>query len=419
MKILVIGGGGREHALGEKLKESNPNNEIYFAPGNAGTEETGENIDLSASDFNATARFCKREQIDLVVIGPEQPLVEGLSDYLRENGITVFGPGKNAAMLEGSKSFAKNFMKRRGIPTAEYEIFSKDEKQNAHDYLAESNYPVVIKADGLAAGKGVAICETREDAEKIIGEYFETGKFGKAGETVVIEEFLSGEELSVFVITDGKKYVMLPPSQDHKKIYDGDKGPNTGGMGAYAPVAFVTEEIWEEIEDEIVIPTLEGMAEEGNAFSGCLYCGLILTENGVKVIEYNARFGDPETQSVLSLLDGRFDMLLLSAAQGMLDVDAVKVLDKYAVNIVAASAGYPGSYEKGKEIFGLDEIKEPAKVFHAGTVKREGKIYTNGGRVLAVNAVADSLAEARKTAYENISKIRFDGIYFRKDIASK
>ncbi len=419
MKILVIGSGGREHALGDKLKDANPVNEIYFAPGNAGTKQIGINIALKLSDFYSLARFCKREQIDLVVIGPEQPLADGMADFLRENDVLVFGPGKDAAKLESSKAYAKNFMLRNNIPTAHYKIFTESEKADALNYLDKINYPVVFKADGLAAGKGVTICDTKTEAFRAVEEYFEEKRFGKAGEIIVVEEFLSGKELSVFVITDGKNYVMLPPSQDHKKIYDGDKGPNTGGMGAYAPLDFVSEEILEEIEDDIVIPTLEGMRKEGREFTGCLYCGLILTESGVKVIEYNVRFGDPETQSVLSLLDGRFDMLLLSAAQGMLDKDAVKTLNKYAVNIVAASAGYPASYEKGKEIFGLEKVKSPAKVFHAGTVEKDGKIFTNGGRVLAVNAVADSLAEARNIAYENISKIKFDGIYYRKDIASK
>ncbi len=419
MKILIIGGGGREHALGDKLKEANERNELFFAPGNAGTAKIGENVSLIVSERNEIVRFCKREQIDLVVIGPEQPLVDGLADALRESSVSVFGPNANAAILEGEKSFAKDFMKRHNIPTADYKIFKKDNKQDALNYLSKSNYPIVIKADGLAAGKGVVICDNEDAARTTITDYFDNAKFGAAGEKVVIEEFLEGEELSLFVITDGKNYIMLPPSQDYKKIYDDNKGPNTGGMGAYAPVDFVTEETLEEIEDNIVIPTIEGMRKEGREFSGCLYCGLISTNDGVKVIEYNARFGDPETQSVLSLLDGRFDMLLLSVAQGLIDRDAVQILDKKAVNVVAASEGYPGSYEKGKEIFGLENVSPPAKVFHAGTIEKNGKIYTNGGRVLAVNAVGESLQEAREMAYENLSKISFEGMYFRKDIASE
>ena len=416
MKILVIGSGGREHALGFKLKEASNSNEIYFAPGNAGTSQLGENVAIDISDFNQITKFCKKEHIDLVVVGPEKPLVDGLADFLRENGITVFGPNKNAASIEGSKSFAKDFMKRHKIPTAEYKIFTKDEKEIALYYLNKSKYPVVLKADGLAAGKGVVICNNFDEAKKEIEEYFTHSKFGKAGEKIVIEEFLEGNELSVFVITDGNSYVILTPAQDYKRVFDGNKGPNTGGMGAYAPVNFISEQDLKEIEDNIVIPTINGMKEENRIFSGCLYCGLIKTESGIKVIEYNARFGDPETQAVLELIDGRFDMLLLSAAQGTLDKDSVKFLNKFAVAVVVASGGYPGKYEKGKVISGLNNIDEDVKIIHAGTKMENGKITTSGGRVLALVNSANSLNDAKNKIYTNLEKIHFDGMFYRKDI---
>jgi len=419
MNVLIIGSGGREHALGLKIKESKSVDNLYFMPGNGGTAQIGHNAEYKLSDLESIYKFCKYNAIDLVVIGPEQPLVDGLSDYLREKGINVFGPTKKAAVIEGEKSFAKQMMLENEIPTATFKVFKADEKEIALSFVKTTTYPLVIKADGLAAGKGVIICENLETAMVTIDDFFERGKFGDAGSKIVIEEFLSGEEVSVFAVTDGNEFLLLPPSQDHKKIFNGDKGPNTGGMGAYAPVSFLSQEIYDKIQNSIVIPTLSAMKRLGREFSGLLYFGLIITENGPKVIEYNCRFGDPETQAVLPLLEGDFARLLFSVASGKLDKSLISVKrDKFAVSVVAASKGYPGKYEKGKIITGLDEITDSEIfVFHAGTKKVDNQIYTNGGRVLAVTSVGNTIDEARKKAYENLSKINFEGIYFRTDIA--
>jgi phosphoribosylamine--glycine ligase len=419
MNVLIIGSGGREHALGLKIKESKSVDNLYFMPGNGGTVQIGHNAEYKLSDLESIYKFCKYNAIDLVVIGPEQPLVDGLSDYLREKGINVFGPTKKAAVIEGEKSFAKQMMLENEIPTATFKVFKADEKEIALSFVKTTTYPLVIKADGLAAGKGVIICENLETAMVTIDDFFERGKFGDAGSKIVIEEFLSGEEVSVFAVTDGNEFLLLPPSQDHKKIFNGDKGPNTGGMGAYAPVSFLSQEIYDKIQNSIVIPTLSAMKRLGREFSGLLYFGLIITENGPKVIEYNCRFGDPETQAVLPLLEGDFAQLLFSVASGKLDKSLISVKrDKFAVSVVAASKGYPGKYEKGKIITGLDEITDSEIfVFHAGTKKVDNQIYTNGGRVLAVTSVGNTIDEARKKAYENLSKINFEGIYFRTDIA--
>jgi len=419
MNVLIIGSGGREHALGLKIKESKSVDNLYFMPGNGGTAQIGHNAEYKLSDLESIYKFCKYNAIDLVVIGPEQPLVDGLSDYLREKGINVFGPTKKAAVIEGEKSFAKQMMLENEIPTATFKVFKADEKEIALSFVKTTTYPLVIKADGLAAGKGVIICENLETAMVTIDDFFERGKFGDAGSKIVIEEFLSGEEVSVFAVTDGNEFLLLPPSQDHKKIFNGDKGPNTGGMGAYAPVSFLSQEIYDKIQNSIVIPTLSAMKRLGREFSGLLYFGLIITENGPKVIEYNCRFGDPETQAVLPLLEGDFAQLLFSVASGKLDKSLISVKrDKFAVSVVAASKGYPGKYEKGKIITGLDEITDSEIfVFHAGTKKVDNQIYTNGGRVLAVTSVGNTIDEARKKAYENLSKINFEGIYFRTDIA--
>ncbi len=421
MNVLVIGSGGREHALGVKIKESQSVENLYFIPGNGGTAQIGYNSEYDLSDFELIYKFCKYNAIDLAVIGPEQPLVNGLSDYLREKGINVFGPSQNAAIIEGEKSFAKEMMDKYGIPTASFKVFNSDEKENTLKYLETSTYPLVIKANGLAAGKGVIICENLETAILTIEDFFDKGRFGNAGSKVVIEEFLSGEEVSVFAVTDGKDFLLLPPSQDHKKIFNGDKGPNTGGMGAYAPVNFLSQSNYDKIQNSIVIPTLEAMRNLGREFSGLLYFGLIITDNGPKVIEYNCRFGDPETEAILPLLNGDFAQLLYSVAIGKLDKTLISFKeDKFAVTVVAASKGYPGKYEKGKYITGLEKISDSdVFVFHAGTQKIDNQILTNGGRVLAVTALGSSIIDAKNKAYSNISKINFDGIYYRTDIADK
>ena len=422
MNVAVIGSGGREHALGYKLAESKSVNKLFFIPGNGGTANLGENLNLSPDDFDGILSFAREKNINLVVIGPEQPLVNGLTDFLEINGIHVFGPSKNAAVIEGEKSFAKNFMKEFAIPTAAFRVFTNYEKEECLTYLDKISYPVIIKADGLAAGKGVIICDNYDIAEKTIYDFFDNKRFGSAGKKVVIEEFLEGPEVSVFAVTDGVNYLLLPPSQDHKRIYDNDNGPNTGGMGAYAPASFVTDEMLRRIDNEIIFPTISSMKKIGRKFKGVLFFGLMITKDGPKVIEYNCRFGDPETQAILPLIEGDFARLLHSAALGKLDKTLVSFRNgKFSVTVVAASEGYPNAYEKGKEIFGLDlMLPDNIYLFHAGTkVNADGKIITNGGRVLAVTAVSDSLKSAKTEAYKYLAKINFDGIYYRKDIADK
>ncbi|PID59695.1 MAG: phosphoribosylamine--glycine ligase [Ignavibacteriae bacterium] len=423
MKTLIIGSGGREHAIALKLYEENNQNEIFISPGNGGTHQVGTNVSLKT--HQEIVDFCKLKNIELVVIGPEQPLVDGLADFLRQNSILVFGPNKNAARIEGDKTFAKNLMKEYNIPTADFKSFSKDEFDEAVKYLQQSNFPIVIKASGLAAGKGVIIAQTFDEAKNAIDEIMNDAIFGEAGNNVVIEEFLEGEELSVFVVTDGEDYVILPPSQDHKRIGEGDTGKNTGGMGAYSPLNFVNAELISEIEQNIIIPTLKGLSDKKSKFNGCLYCGLIRTKDGIKVIEFNCRFGDPEIQVVLQLLDKSFYQLLKTTAEGQTDENAVKYNGGSAICVVAASGGYPDSYKKGYEITGLSENSEEIKIIHAGTIlsKNDGKInlLTNGGRVLNIVAVSkcNDLTICKKRAYKVLSKVDFNNIYFRKDIGIK
>ncbi len=379
MNILIIGSGGREHAIGLKIFEENKNCNLYFSPGNGGTDNIGKNINLNNSD--QILDFCKNTNIGLVVIGPEQPLVDGLADKLREKSILTFGPSKNAARIEGDKKFSKNLMKEYNIPTANFKTFTSHQFETAIEYLKNENFPIVLKASGLAAGKGVIIANNFSEAKSALEDMMLNSKFGSAGETVVIEEFLIGEELSVFVVTDGEDYVILPPSQDHKRIGEGDTGKNTGGMGAYSPVPFVNVELMQEIEDKVILPTLKGLKEKDSKFNGCLYCGLINTKEGIKVIEYNCRFGDPEIQAVLQLIEGDFTELLLSTAKGTVNKNSVKYNGGSAICIVSASGGYPDNYEKGFEITGLVDNSDTVKIIHAGTCKKDGKIFTSGGRV--------------------------------------
>ncbi len=421
MKIVIVGSGGREHALGVKCSECKSAEKIFFVPGNPGTNLVGKNVQINQDDHEAILKFCLEQRIDLVVIGPEKLLIEGLSDKLRKNGIKVFGPSKQAARLEGEKSFAKELMLRNNIPTAAFKIFFKENYNKAVAYLDKINYPAVIKADGIAAGKGVIIAENIGHAKKAIDECFINSVFGEAGNKIVIEEFMSGQEASIFAITDGINFIFLPAAQDHKKIFDGDIGKNTGGMGAYAPTPFVSESDLKKIAAEIVEPTLAAMRKNGNPFTGCLYCGLMMTNVGPKVVEFNCRFGDPEIQVVLPLLDGDFVELLYSSAAGNLNTDSVSYNGGSSVCIVAASGGYPDKYEKGFEIKGLDSLTKSVKVYHAGTKEFGGKIVTNGGRVLNITSFYEKndLIEAKKIAYEAISKINFNGIHYRKDIADK
>ena len=421
MNVALIGSGGREHAIAYKIKESKQLNELFIITGNPGTDLLGKNINLDSTNHQVIIEFCKNNKIDLVIIGPEIPLVDGLADSLRENGINVFGPSKIAAEIEGDKAFSKNLMEKYNIPTASYKVFEKNNFAEAIKHLDEITYPTVIKASGLAAGKGVAICESKYDAEEYINQCFNESLFGNSGETLVIEEFLQGEEASIFAITDGDNFVLLPTAQDHKRRFDGDTGPNTGGMGAYAPAPLVTEEILNRISEKVIIPTLEAMKSEGRKYNGCLYAGLMIDNGEPSVVEFNCRFGDPETQVVLPIIEGDFLQLLNSAAKGEINKKAISDTKKHAITVVAASEGYPGSYNKGLEISGIGNAEnENIIVFHAGTKSEDAVLKTNGGRVLSVTAISDiSLSAAKEKAYEAMDKIKFEGKVYRTDISNK
>jgi phosphoribosylamine--glycine ligase len=418
MKILLIGSGGREHTIATTLIKYQ-NVHLFALPGNPGISRIAQIVALNAKNHQEISNFCLDNSIDLVVIGPEQPIADGLSDVLRSDGINVFAPSRSAAQLETSKLFAKQFMEKYNIPTARFRAFDKSQKQAASDYILNSDLPVVIKADGLAAGKGVIVATTTGEALQAIEEMF-GGSFGSAGEKIVVEEFMQGEEASIFAITDGSNFVTLAPAQDHKRILDGDKGKNTGGMGAYCPAPIVTPEVLEKVKSQIIEPTLKGMIEEGHPYVGCLYVGLMINEGNPKVVEYNCRFGDPETQAVLSVFDGDFAELLFSAAKGELNASAIREISRgYATCVVLASKGYPDKYETGFEITGLDEITDNVIVYHAGTKEIDGKIHTNGGRVLGVTALGASLKESQTNAYKAVDIIHFENKYFRRDIAAK
>jgi phosphoribosylamine---glycine ligase len=421
MNVLIIGSGGREHALALKISESPSLSNLFIMPGNPGTKNLGMNISINPKELDKTAGFCKKEKIELVVIGPEQPLVDGLGDLLRQQGFLVFGPDSGAAEVEAHKSFAKKLMRKYNIPTADFIEFSSGQYEEALAYVQKSNYPMVIKADGLAAGKGVIICRDSNEAKKALEEMFVNKVFGTSGEKIVIEEFLAGEEASIFAITDGEEFICLPSSQDHKRIGDNDTGKNTGGMGAYSPAPVVTGEILKLVEENIIAPTLKGLKNENRTFIGCLYIGLMITNEGPKVVEFNCRFGDPETQAVLPLLKGDFLKLLYSAASGKLIKNSVAYSGGASVCVVASSSGYPDSYAKGFEITGINQPDKDIIIYHAGTDEKFGKVITNGGRVLGVTSVVDKndLRAARKKAYDAINKVQFEGIYFRKDIALK
>ena len=423
MNVLVIGSGGREHAIVWKLRNSDRVNKLYCAPGNAGISQHCEPVPLKPSDLDGLLRFAREKEIDLTVVGPEGPLVGGIVDLFKKNGLRIFGPGKAAARLEGSKVFSKDFMVRYDIPTARHKSFTVTQRFEAERFVHELAPPIVVKADGLAAGKGVLICETAELAVAALTDIMVHNAFGPAGERVVIEEYLVGEEASVFAITDGERFITLAPAQDHKRILDGDLGKNTGGMGAYAPAPVVTTEILHRVEQEIIIPTLKGMKAEGTPYTGCLYCGLMITETGPKVIEYNCRFGDPEAQVVIPLINGDLAELFLSVARGSLDSTLVGQHPASAVCVVMASRGYPDDYETGALVKGLDSFKaeDGIVVFHAGTKKEGEEIRTSGGRVLGVTAIGydHDLRGTIRNAYTAVSKIAFDGAYYRSDIGQK
>lgn len=422
MRVAIVGTGGREHCLGYRISSSEQCEKIYFLSGNAGTSAVGENVEISQSDNQAILQFCQDKKIDFVIIGPEKPLVDGLSDLLRGNNIAVFGPSAKAARIESEKSYAKMIMNKYSVPTAAYKEYSRSESKEALDYLRKASYPVVIKADGLAAGKGVLICSSFYESESAINDIFQSNIFGSSGDKVIIEEFLEGEEATVFAITDGENYVTLPAAQDHKRIGDGDTGKNTGGMGAYAPAPVITPPLLEEIKRSIIEPTLTGLRSENNPFTGCLYCGLMITPEGPKVIEFNCRFGDPETQVVLPIVEGDFLGLLYSAASGKLDAKSVWYGSKSAVCVVAASQGYPDKYESGLPIKGLADL-DPDKhyAFHSGTKFLNNEVTTNGGRVLGLTAILNenNLRLTIDEAYSAMKKISFKNIYYRKDIGSK
>ncbi|MCI6495634.1 MAG: phosphoribosylamine--glycine ligase [Anaeromassilibacillus sp.] len=419
MKILMIGSGGREHALIKKLLESPKVEKIYCAPGNGGIACNAENVNISAMDIEGVVNFSKENKIDLVFVAPDDPLAAGMVDALETEGIRAFGPKKAAAEIEASKVFSKNLMKKYGIPTADYQVF--DNSKDALDYVVNNNMaPVVVKADGLALGKGVLICQTVEDAKAAIHSIMDDKKFGESGSRVVIEEFLTGPEVSVLSFTDGKCVKPMVSSKDHKRALDGDKGLNTGGMGTISPNPYYTDEMAEICRKTIFEPTIEAMNKEGRTFKGCLYFGLMLTPKGPKVIEYNARFGDPETQVVLPRLETNLVDICEAVIDGTLGDLDIKWKKGAAACVVMASGGYPESYKKGIEMSGLDEKGgvEGAIVYHAGTKLENGKFYTNGGRVLGVTAVDDTLEGALKKAYDAVEKISFEGAHYRKDIGT-
>jgi phosphoribosylamine--glycine ligase len=418
MKILLIGSGGRENCLADKLVNSG-DVELYAAPGNPGILNFAKFAEIDINNFIEVSTFCKNERIDFVVIGPEQPLAMGIVDFLEERGILVFGPSKKASEIESSKSFAKNLMRTNNIPTANFSVFNKEDIDSAISYIADLTYPIVIKADGLAAGKGVIIAGDFEEAKQTIEEIF-YGAFAEAGNKIIIEEYLQGEEASIFVLTDGDDYIILPSSQDHKRIGEGDTGKNTGGMGAYSPAPIVNSNVLQKIELEIIKPTLQAMKQSGRKFKGCLYAGLMIANDSPKVIEFNCRFGDPETQAVLQLIEGNFAQLLFSIAKGQIKKEEITLIEnKFASCVVIASKGYPDKFNKGYEIFGIDNLQNDSIIYHSGTKKEGNKILTNGGRVLCVVSVADNLAESLDKNYRTIEKIDFEGKYFRKDIGKK
>jgi len=415
MKVLLIGSGGREHALGWKIAASPLLEKLYFSPGNPGTIGLGENSALDLGKHEQVIDFCQQNHIDLVVIGPEAPLVDGLSDSLRQADINVFGPSKAAAELEGSKAFTKDLCARFNIPTAAYQCFS-DENQ-AKDYVKEQHLPIVIKADGLAAGKGVVVAMTYEEAEEAIHACF-AGEFGQAGARIVIEEFLSGVEASFFCLCDGKKAIPFGTAQDHKRLEDGDKGPNTGGMGAFSPALVMDEAMIKRTMDDIITPTMRGMAEMGRPFSGVLFAGLMITAQGPKLIEYNVRFGDPECQTLMLRLQEDILPLLLQVAKGELKDALPKWSDEAALLVVLAAQGYPHAPRKGGVIRGLDKVQlqHNTQIFHAGTTCTKGQLLASGGRVLNVVARGIDIAEARARVYSMINKIDWEDCFYRRDI---
>ncbi|UTA48623.1 phosphoribosylamine--glycine ligase [Simiduia sp. 21SJ11W-1] len=419
MNILVIGAGGREHALAWKAAQNPDVKKVFVAPGNAGTEIDAklENVAIGVSEFEKLATFAKANDVQLTIVGPEAPLVDGIVDYFSEQGLRCFGPSKGAAQLEGSKAFTKDFLARHNIPTARYQNFTEVEPALA--YLREMGAPIVVKADGLAAGKGVIVAETLAQAEDAVRDMLSGNAFGDAGCRVVIEEFLTGEEASFIVLVDGKNVLPMATSQDHKRVGNGDTGPNTGGMGAYSPAPVVTNTVHQRVMEQVIMPTVKGMAAEGNDYTGFLYAGLMIDADGnPKVIEYNCRFGDPETQPIMMRLQSDLVGLCNAALDGTLDQQQTQWDSRAAVGVVLAAGGYPGSYRKGDEIKGLPATdSQDAKVFHAGTHLEDGRVLTNGGRVLCATALGESVSDAQARAYELAGQVHWEGSFYRTDIA--
>jgi phosphoribosylamine---glycine ligase len=415
MKVLIIGRGGREHALVWKAAQSPLVTKLYAAPGNPGIAEIAELVRIHENDIEALVAFAKSEGIDLTIVGPEAPLLNGIVNRFQEEGLRIFGPRKEAALIEGSKAFAKSLMKKYRIPTAEYESFMSYEEAKA--YVEQKGAPIVIKADGLAAGKGVTVAMTLQEALNALHEMMVEGKFGEASEQVVIEEYLEGEEFSLMAFVHGEKAYPMSIAQDHKRAFDNDEGPNTGGMGAYSPVPQISEHIVQQAIEQIIQPIAKALVAEKRPFTGILYAGLIATAQGPKVIEFNVRFGDPEAQVVLPRLENDFIQLMID----LLEQQEIELTwsDEAAVGVVLASEGYPNSYKNGYVIEGLDELQQDTLIFHAGTKEEHGKLYTNGGRVLLLAAKGSTLQEAQQSVYEEINKIKCDSLFYRKDIGNK
>ncbi len=417
MEVLVLGSGGREHAICYSLSKSSKVTKIHCLPGNAGISEIAVTENISVMDKDGVLAYLKKNpKIELTIVAPDDPLADGMVDFLEENGYKAFGPRKNAAIIEASKAFSKWLMKKYNIPTADYEEFTDYEE--AKKYIDNAKYPLVVKADGLALGKGVIICNNIEEGEKAIYEMMVESKFSLAGKKVIVEEFLVGKEVSVLCFTDGKTIVPMVSSQDHKRVFDNDEGLNTGGMGTFSPSRIYTEDMQKDVYDNIIIPTIRAMEKEGRLFKGVLYFGLMLTDNGVKVLEYNARFGDPETQVVLPKMKNDFVDVCLATIDGTLDKINFEWDNEPMVCVIVASGGYPVKYEKGKEIT-IDKLEDGVLVFHAGTAFKDGKLVTNGGRVLGVTASGKTMKDAQAKAYRNVEKIHFEGMHYRKDIGNK
>ncbi len=419
MRVLVVGGGGREHALVWKIAQSPKISKIYCAPGNAGISNQATLIPIQANDLNGLLDFALNERIDLTVVGPEAPLTQGIVDLFESKGLSIFGANRKAAKLEGSKAFAKEMMKKYHLPTASYEVF--EDRQKAIDHIRKQGAPIVVKADGLAAGKGVILCKTVEEAILAVDQMMVKKVFGEAGHRVVIEEYLVGEEASYLAFTDGKAILPLASSQDHKAIFDGDEGPNTGGMGAYSPAPVVTDEVNQRIVEKILRPIIQGMAEEGRPYKGVIYAGLMIHDGYPRVLEFNARFGDPETQPVFMRMKGDILPILQACIEGTLSQCKIEWENKASVCVVMASKGYPGDYQKGNLIRGLNEVSnmEDVFIFHAGTALADGKVVTNGGRVLGVTGMGENIPKAIEKTYQAVQKISWEGVHYRTDIGKK